>query len=102
MILHCVFCNIAPSTADKALAEVLDGLSALCDTLNGALSFEAGPNRDFEAKSPNHGQGFIIRFADAAALEEYANDPRHIELGGQLCSLCTDGAEGIIVYDLEI
>ena len=102
MILHCVFCNIDPDASRADLQQVLTGLSNLCDNLDGALDFQTGPNLDFEGKSPDHSDGFVIRFTDAAALNRYATDPRHKALGAQLCTLCTGGGDGIIVYDLNI
>jgi hypothetical protein len=77
----------------------MNGLAGL--DLPGFASFTHGPNRDFEAKSPDHPYGFICTFADADALGTYAVHPDHQALGGRLVALC-GGADGIMVIDLEV
>ena len=99
MILHCVFCAVAPG-AD--LSGVIAELGAFARALPGVQGFEAGPNRDFERKTPAYPEGFVIRFEDAAALERYAVDPTHQALGAQLVAGCVGGAAGILVFDLEV
>ena len=102
MILHCVFCNFRDDVPRAARFGVMQDLRDLCAGFDGVLGFDFGTNLDFEKKSQDHGEGFIIRFADRAAVDVYAGNARHKELGGQLCDLCVGGADGIIVYDLEV
>lgn len=102
MILHCVFCNFLSDAGHDQQQSVLDRLASFSRTLDGVLSFETGPNRDFENKSADYNAGFIIKFRDRAALNAYAVHPTHQSLGAELCDLCTGGADGIIVYDLEV
>lgn len=102
MILHCVFCNFRDDTAENARAAAIIALEAFSRGLDGVLAFDHGPNRDFELKSQEYDQGFVIRFTDASALQTYAEHPTHKELGGQLASLCRGGGEGIIVFDLDV
>lgn len=102
MILHCVFFTFRADAPQQARRDVIQGLSDLCSGLAGAIGFDHGPNRDFEGKSQAWRDGFVIRFADAEALRSYAEHPVHRQLGGQLCALCENGAEGIIVFDLDV
>lgn len=102
MILHCVFCHFQDSAPEAARQAVLEGLRAFSLSLPGVLGFEAGPNRDFEGKSPDYAAGFVIRFGSAAALQAYAVHPEHQRLGGELLALCVGGAAGIVVYDLDL
>jgi len=102
MILHCVLCHFRPDVTPAERDPVIEGLRRLCASMEGALGFDAGENLDFEGKSPDHGYGFVIRFTDKAASKAYANDPTHKQLGGALCDLCVGGADGIVVYDLDI
>lgn len=102
MILHAVYCDFLPTIENDQKQSIFNKLSALCDRLDGVLSFDAGPNRDFEGKSQKFSDGFIIKFTDVAALQNYANHKDHLILGGELCSMCTGGANGIIVFDLEV
>ncbi|WP_133488224.1 Dabb family protein [Aliiroseovarius marinus] len=101
MIIHCVFCQFRSDADPAETAEVLRDLAELCTDLPGVLSFEHGPNRDFEQKSQAFNAGFVIRFADQSALQHYADHPKHQALGQRLCQLCVGGADGIIVFDLE-
>jgi hypothetical protein len=101
MLLHCVFCAIRPDAPPGGLAAVMADLAALQGEVDGFLDFCHGPNRDFEAKSPGHGYGFVIAFRDRAAHLAYDAHPRHKDAGARLVALCDDGAQGIVVYDLE-
>ncbi len=102
MIEHAVFLSLAPGHDPAELAGVMDGLRALVGEIDGFTGFRNGPNIDAEGKSPDHPYGFICTFEDRAALDCYAADPRHRALGARLVALCSGGAEGIVVYDLEV
>ncbi len=101
MILHCVFCHLRDDVSDTELSGILTELASFSASLDGVLSFEFGPNRDFENKSADFRYGFVIRFTDADALATYADHPTHKALGSRLRDLCEGGAEGIVVFDLE-
>ena len=101
MIRHCVFLRLAPVADQDELAEVMQGLGDLVADMTGCQDFVAGPNRDFENKSPEHGYGFTLDAVDAQALADYASDPRHVDLGKRLVALCEGGERGILVYDIE-
>ncbi len=100
MILHCVFCDFQPDAGQAARHAVLSELATFGQTLDGVLGFDFGPNADFEGKSPQVTDGFVIRFADRQALATYADHPTHKALGARLCELCVGGADGIMVVDL--
>ena len=102
MIVHCVHLNLKDNADPGALAAIMDGLEALCGRLEGCETYQHGPNRDFEAKSPDYPYGFVVQFRDAAALEQYACHPEHRALGARLVGLCKGGADGVIVFDLEV
>lgn len=101
MIRHCVFLNLSDQADPNELAEVLTGLSQVCDRLPGASNFVSGPNRDFENKTPDYPMGFTVDFADPAALDMYAADPEHQAFGARLVALCRGGADGITVFDID-
>ena len=96
MIQHIVLLNLREGYDAADLSDVMAGLGAL--DMDG---FEHGPNRDFEAKSPNHPYGFMCTFADADALARYADDPAHHLLGNRLVAMCNGGGDGILVMDLD-
>lgn len=97
MILHAVYLSLAEDADPAELADVMTGLAALTDLIE---SFAHGPNFDAEGKTPQSHYGFHATFADRAALERYATDPRHQALGARLVALC-GGENGITVYDLD-
>jgi len=101
MIRHCVMLNLKDG-AQEQLYPLLDGLAELVDTLVGCGAFVAGANRDFEGKSPHHPFGFMFDAENEDALNSYAEHPRHRQLGAKLVSLCEGGADGIIVFDIEV
>ncbi|NDV02113.1 Dabb family protein [Pseudoroseicyclus tamaricis] len=98
MIRHVVLLRLQPGHDAGELGEVMAGLAGL--SLEGLTGFDHGPNLDMEGKSPGYSYGFVVTFADRAALARYAADPGHQALGARLVALC-GGAEGIFVADLE-
>lgn len=100
MIRHCVMLDV-PSAALMELEAVLRDLEKLTQSLPGISGFVAGPNRDFEGKTPGYSYGFTLDAEDAVALQSYADDPAHQAIGRQLVALCPKGGNGILVYDLE-
>lgn len=100
MILHCVFCTFRTDASQEQRQAILSDLARFSLALDGVLGFDHGPNADFEGKSPNVTDGFVIRFADRLALATYADHPTHKALGARLCDLCEGGAGGIMVMDL--
>ena len=102
MILHCVFCALRPDATPDAVARVMTALDGLRAVLPGMTGFRHGPNRDFEGKSPGHGYGFVVTLTDAAANAAYLAHPQHRAIAADLVALCAGGADGIVVYDLDV
>lgn len=101
MIRHIVLLDLPDDHDTDELLDIMDQLATLVDHLPGFTGFEHGPNRDFEQKSARYPYGFIGTFTDAKALETYAKDAQHSALGARLVAMCRDGADGIMVIDLE-
>lgn len=101
MLAHCVFLNFRPEHDQSARMAVLEGLGELKDEVDGMLAYHFGPNLDFEKKSADYEEGFIVFFRDREAHLAYERHPRHVELGGQLVAMCEGGADGIMVYDID-
>jgi hypothetical protein len=102
MLAHCVFLNFSDAYSSDERMEVLRALGGLKDEVDGIVGYSYGPNRDFEGKSLDHNEGFIVTFRDRQAHLDYERHPRHVELGGRLVAMCVGGVDGIVVYDLEI
>lgn len=101
MIRHIVMLHLRADADMPELATVMQGLDALVHHLDGLSGFVAGPNRDYEAKSPDHPYGFTLDAASPAALAAYADHPDHKALGARLVAQCAGGGDGIVVYDIE-
>jgi len=99
---HIVMLNLRQDASGDELADVMEGLAALGAEMPGFLSFQHGPNRDFEQKSQDYPYGFICTFADTLALQTYAENPTHKGLGARLVALCEGGGDGIWVADIEV
>ena len=102
MIKHCVFLNLAEEAEFDRLMDAYEMIGDVLDDIEGVYDFAAGPNRDFEGKSPAYETGFVITFSDKAALDAYAAHPKHSEAGALLSSLCFNGSAGILVFDLDV
>lgn len=102
MLLHCVFLDLADDADRGVLDDVLATFEGLVGQVPGMMAFAQGPNRDYEAKTPDHDHGFVCSFADRAAHLAYEAHPDHIRAGAALVGLCRGGAAGIRVYDLEV
>ena len=100
MILHAVYLGLRRDADPAEFADVMAGLEGLVGEIGGLQDLVHGPNIDVEGKSPEAPYGFHATFTDRAALDRYANDPRHQALGARLVALC-GGADRIKIYDLE-
>ncbi|WP_299652418.1 Dabb family protein [uncultured Tateyamaria sp.] len=101
MIRHCVFLKLKPKADSAKLDKIMLDLEDLVRRLDGCSGFRAGPNRDYEGKTPDYPYGFTLDAENAAALAAYAVDPEHQALGARLVALCQGGADGITVFDID-
>lgn len=102
MIRHCVMLTLEETADRSELDRVMLELATLVEGLDGCTGFRAGPNRDYEGKSPDIAYGFIFDADTPDALAAYAVHPEHIALSAQLISLCKGGGRGVVIYDLEV
>lgn len=101
MIRHCVFLRLSPKADTAELDKIMLDLEDLVRRIDGCSGFCAGPNRDYEGKTPDHHYGFTLDAENTEALAAYAVNPEHQALGMRLVALCEGGGDGIIVYDIE-
>jgi len=102
LIRHCVFCTFKSEVSAQERLNAVKAFEALVGQVDGLVSVDAGPNKDFEEKSAAFSHGFIVTFRDRVALGEYAEHPTHKALGAELVAKCTGGADGVMVFDLEV
>ena len=101
MLKHCVFLNFRTEVSESEQFKIFEGLLMLKNQVKGLVEFEYGNNLDFEQKSADYNSGFIVSFENRQALVEYSEHPEHALLGANLVSMCKDGHQGIIVFDIE-
>jgi hypothetical protein len=102
MIRHIVLTKFKAETAEEKIAEIYAGLSDLADKLPGAHSFTGGRSESPEQIERGYMHGFVIDFDSWDALKNYADDPEHQALGGQLVANAIGGMNGILVLDLDV
>ncbi len=101
MIHHCVFCKIPEDVDPEERDAVMAGLAALGSEIDGMVSFDAGPNRDYEGRSAGFSHGFVAVFRDRQSLYTYDAHPMHKSYGRRLVDLCDGGVDGLMVFDIE-
>ena len=102
MLKHCVFVNFQTRYSKVERNSVLAGFAEVANDVPGLLDFCFGANLDFENKSADYGNGFIVTFKDRDAHLAYERHPHHVTLGSKLVSMCVGEYDGIIVFDLEV
>ncbi len=94
---HVVLVRPKPEATEEHLAELRAQLLGLEEKLPGILHATCG--RNFSERSGGYEIGFVVRFADRAALEHYLPHPLHREVVERYVRPHTDG---VLVVDYEI
>src|SRR5215470_15574659 len=97
MLLHIVFLKFKPGTTDAEIEDLNQSLAAVWKSIPGILEYHWGVNVSVEKLEQGYHHGFVMKFTDAAARDNYLPHPLHLpiaEKGGRL-------GETILVYDLE-
>ena len=103
MIRHCVFIQFKPETSKERIAELFGEIDALKHRMDGVLAVHISPNASPEkGMDKGFSDGFIVDFNNAISRDIYLEDADHQAVGAQLVEASVDGAEGILVYDMEI
>jgi hypothetical protein len=102
MIRHCVFVKFRSSVDADERAAIFAQLAALETTVDGMLSFAAGPNASPEGLGQGFAHGFVADFRDAAARDAYLADADHARAGARLVAALEGGLAGLMVFDLEL
>lgn len=99
---HCVFFKRSSDVTEAQVAEIMALLASITERLDGASDFRASANISPEGFDAGYRDGFIVRFDDAAARDTYLVDEEHQAAGGKLVSLCDNGTDGLLVFDLDV
>ncbi len=102
MIRHIVLVKFRPDVTEADIAALFGQLDTLRDRLPGVLAVTAGRSESPEQMERSYMHGFVVDFADWAALATYQADPGHKRLGAGLVAHAVGGIDGILVFDLPI
>jgi len=95
MLLHLVCFKYKASTDHAARTDHRARLDAL-KTLDGIIDFKVG--EDIVRSSRSYDTGLCITFVDRAALDRYAQDPRHVPIAQFGAGI----SEHVVACDFEI
>ena len=71
--------------------------------LPGMVAIHHGANNSPEVgMDKGFSDGFIVDFIDAGSRDAYLADPKHAQIGARIVESAVGGADGILVYDIEI
>ena len=102
MIRHIVLIRFRPSVTEARIAELFDALHQIEGKVPGLLSITSGKSESPEKIERGYLHGFVVDFADWAALQAYQDHPDHMRLGAGLVAASDGGIDGILVFDLPV
>ncbi|UXN65846.1 MULTISPECIES: Dabb family protein [Phyllobacterium] len=103
VIRHCVFLRFRDDVPASERQSIYLALEALCAKLPGANAIQWGENVSPETgMDKGFSEGFILDFADGAARDAYLVDAEHQTIARNIVSSTVGGAEGVIVFDMEV
>ncbi|WP_020396631.1 Dabb family protein [Thiolinea disciformis] len=103
MIKHCVFMQFREDVSLAEREAIYADLRAVEGQIQGWLGFVAGANSTDElGMDKGYNGGFIIDFADEAALASYQANADHKKAGARLVAASEGGLAGIFVFDLRL
>lgn len=103
MIRHCVFLKFKTEISDAEKQSLYVELKALGAILPGIVKFDAMANSSPEiGMDKGYSDGFIIDFDTAKSRDIYLDAPEHKAVGAKLVAASQGGADGILVFDMEI
>lgn len=97
MLQHTVLVRPKVGVGIDEFAALAAQTARLAERLCGPGQYAVGPNSTQEPLDQGYAFGFILQFADRAALAAYHGDPEHEPLSQRIQEL----AETVLVFDLE-
>jgi hypothetical protein len=102
MIRHIVLIRFQSEVSDARIAELFAELHQIQDKVPGTLAITSGKSESPEQIERGYMHGFVVDFADWAALQAYQDHPDHKRLGAGLVAAAEGGLDGILVFDLPV
>jgi Stress responsive A/B Barrel Domain len=102
MIRHIVLVRFHPTVPQDRIAALFTELHRIEGKVPGLLAITSGKSESPEQLERGYMHGFVIDFADWAALQSYQDHPDHKRLGAGLVAAADGGIDGILVFDLPV
>lgn len=102
MIRHIVLIRFKPDVPEPKIAALFAELRQIEGKVAGLLAITAGKSESPEQIERGYMHGFVVDFADWAALQTYQDHPDHKRLGAGLVAAAQGGIDGILVFDLHV
>ncbi|WDR06098.1 Dabb family protein [Devosia rhodophyticola] len=102
MIRHCVFVKFRSDVDQAARDAIFVEVAALKDAVEGMVNCHIGSNVSPEGLGRGFAHGFTMDFKDAAARDAYLVAPVHKAAAINLVAALEGGADGVMVFDLEV
>lgn len=95
-MLHVVLLQARADADAERIERLWTALYRLRDAIPGIVGVTCGPNTSPEGLEQGYTLGFIVRFVDAAARDNYLPHPAHVAV----VPLVQGVAERVLVFDL--
>lgn len=102
MIRHIVLVRFGPAVPEHQIADLFTELHQIKGKIPGLLAITSGKSESPEQIERGYMHGFVVDFADWAALQAYQDHPDHKALGAGLVAAAEGGLDGILVFDLPV
>ncbi len=102
MIRHIVLLRFKASVSEDQIADLFAELHQIDGKVPGLLAITSGKSESPEQMERGYMHGFVVDFADWAALQAYQDHPDHKVLGAGLVAASEGGIDGILVFDLPV
>jgi hypothetical protein len=102
MIRHIVLVRFRSEVSQPVIEDLFAELHEIEGKVPGLLSITSGRSESPERIERGYLHGFVVDFADWAALEAYQKHPDHERFGARLVAHAEGGLDGILVFDLPV
>jgi hypothetical protein len=99
MVEHIVLLKLKAATTDQQLANLSSALLAMRDEIPGICEVTTGINHSPEGKSQGFSYGFIVRFTDEKARDDYLPHPKHLSVATEFIRPLV---EDVLVFDYTV
>lgn len=102
MIRHIVLIKFNARIDEAGIAALFSELHEIEGKVPGLLAITSGRSESPEKMERGYMHGFVVDFADWAALQTYQDYPDHQRLGAKLVAHAVGGKDGILCFDMPV